>query len=54
MDLLFDAATPGAWDSEKTFATLKEEMGGVAGLKEQGLDIESKGDPTPTHHVESK
>jgi hypothetical protein len=54
MDLLFAAPTPWAWDAEKTFAALKEEMGGEGRLKGQGYDIEAKGDPLPTQHVESK
>jgi hypothetical protein len=54
MDLLFAAPTPWAWDAEKTFAALKEEMGGVEALKGQGFDVEAKGDQMPTHHVENK
>lgn len=54
MDLLFTAPTPWAWDAEKTFAALKEELGGAEELKGQGFDIEAKGSSTPTRHVESK
>ncbi|KAH7140958.1 general substrate transporter [Dactylonectria macrodidyma] len=54
MDLLFAASTPWAWDAERTFATLKEETGGIGGgVKERGDDIEAKGDSIPAHHVES-
>ncbi|KAK7398611.1 hypothetical protein QQX98_012020 [Neonectria punicea] len=54
MDLLFAADTPWAWDAEKTFAALKEEMNGIGGgAKERGMDIEAKGDSVPSDHVET-
>ena len=33
MDLLFAAPTPWAWDAEKTFARLKQEVAGLEGKK---------------------
>ncbi|KAJ3545317.1 hypothetical protein NM208_g2567 [Fusarium decemcellulare] len=46
MDLLFAAPTPWAWDAEKTFARLKEEMNGFGG----GVKITD--DSSPTEFVE--
>ncbi|KAF7561145.1 hypothetical protein G7046_g3007 [Stylonectria norvegica] len=53
MDLLFAAPTPWAWDAEKTFALLKDEMAGIDGVKGEKGDIESKGNATRANHVES-
>jgi hypothetical protein len=53
MDLLFAAPTPWAWDAERTFAAMKEEVGGVRGLKGHSSDVEAKGDSSPPRHFES-
>ena len=53
MNLLFASPTPWAWDAEKTFATLKVEMGESRGAKRHSLDTEAKARSTHSHHVES-
>ena len=53
MNLLFASSTPWAWDAEKTFATLKAEIGETEGAKKHSLDTEAKAGSTHSRHVES-
>lgn len=53
MNLLFASPTPWAWDAEKTFATLKAEMGETGEAKKGSVDIEAKAGSTHSDHVES-
>ena len=53
MNLLFASPTPWAWDAEKTFATLKAEMGETGRAMRHSIDTEAKAGSTHSHHVGS-